>query len=180
MNINVEPSLSIEGWMTEAELTYLASVASRSSMIVEVGSWKGRTTRTLATHTTGLVMAVDTWGGSIAFEPSLRIDSDVFNEFSENLRGLRNVWPIPCTSLHAASLLTRVGARFDLIFLDADHEYESVRDDINAWMPLLSPGGILCGHDYTAPPHPGVKQAVDELVGAVNIIDTIWTTEDLG
>ena len=59
----------------------------------------------------------------------------------------------------------------DLVFIDADHKYESIKDDINAWLPKIKKGGIICGHDYGGADNgglgmfPGVKQAVDEIFG---------------
>lgn len=52
---------------------------------------------------------------------------------------------------------------FDFVFIDADHSYEAVKEDIQVWRPKLKPGGLLCGHDIH------MKQtwkAVDELVPA--------------
>jgi len=55
----------------------------------------------------------------------------------------------------------------DLVYIDGDHSYEFVSNDIRAWWPKIRPGGILSGHDYT-PGNPqkdhvyGVIQAVDE------------------
>ena len=37
----------------------------------------------------------------------------------------------------------------DYVFLDAAHDYESVRADIAAWWPKIKPGGWFAGHDYT-------------------------------
>ena len=36
---------------------------------------------------------------------------------------------------------------FDFVFIDGDHRYESVRRDIQAWLPKVRPGGIMGGHD---------------------------------
>lgn len=52
----------------------------------------------------------------------------------------------------------------DFVFLDADHSYTGVRQDIDAWWPKLRPGGLLGGHDYS---YQGrhrfqVRQAVDD------------------
>lgn len=52
----------------------------------------------------------------------------------------------------------------DFVFIDANHEYQFVKDDINAWLPKIKPGGIIAGHDYNAE-HPGVLQAVPEIFG---------------
>lgn len=58
---------------------------------------------------------------------------------------------------------------FDFVFLDADHSYEGLKADIQAWLPKVKPGGYLCGHDYhnKANPKPGVDKAVDEAFGDV-------------
>lgn len=57
---------------------------------------------------------------------------------------------------------------FDLVIVDASHEYEDVRRDIKAWLPYVAAGGYLIFHDYDAwdAPHqyPGVKKAVDEVI----------------
>lgn len=37
---------------------------------------------------------------------------------------------------------------FDVLYIDADHTYDAVKADIDAWWPKVRPGGILCGHDY--------------------------------
>jgi predicted O-methyltransferase YrrM len=39
-------------------------------------------------------------------------------------------------------------ASYDLIFVDADHAYESVRNDTELVLPLLSPAGFIVWHDY--------------------------------
>jgi Methyltransferase domain/6-hydroxymethylpterin diphosphokinase MptE-like len=52
----------------------------------------------------------------------------------------------------------------DFVFIDADHSYEGCIADIDAWLPKVRAGGVLCGHDYenTQFPRFGVKRAVDE------------------
>jgi hypothetical protein len=47
----------------------------------------------------------------------------------------------------------------DFVFIDADHEYESVKRDIILWRRKIKPGGILMGHDTQIP---GVRKAVQE------------------
>lgn len=71
---------------------------------------------------------------------------------------------IRATSLTCASLFS--DGYFDLIFIDADHSYRVVKEDITAWLPKVRKDGVLSGHDYHVPDgrHPGVAQAVNELL----------------
>lgn len=62
-------------------------------------------------------------------------------------------------SVEAAALID--DASLDFAFIDADHSYEGVRADIRAWLPKVKPGGLLCGHDWSAA-FPGVVRAVSE------------------
>lgn len=36
----------------------------------------------------------------------------------------------------------------DLVFLDAGHNYQAVKKDLELWYPKVKAGGIICGHDY--------------------------------
>jgi len=65
------------------------------------------------------------------------------------------------TSLNAVKLFPE--EYFDLVFIDADHSYESVVNDIKIWLPLVKKGGWLTGHDYyDNKKNFGVIKAVDE------------------
>jgi hypothetical protein len=49
----------------------------------------------------------------------------------------------------------------DFIHLDADHSYEGVLADLNAWYPKVKSGGVISGHDYMMT-HYGVERAVTD------------------
>lgn len=55
-------------------------------------------------------------------------------------------------------------SHFDWIYLDADHTYDSVRQDLLLYSKKIKPCGFLCGHDYVEHKgmHFGVIQAVNE------------------
>ena len=63
----------------------------------------------------------------------------------------------------------------DIVFLDANHQYESIKQDIELWYPKLKPNGILIGHDYGLRTM-GVINAVTEKFRYINICDdkTWW------
>jgi FkbM family methyltransferase len=52
---------------------------------------------------------------------------------------------------------------FDFIYIDGDHSYDYVKEDIEIWYPKVRAGGLICGHDYNNQ-WEGVVQAVDEFV----------------
>lgn len=140
--------------MSETELRWLAEQASKCTLVIEVGSYKGRSTAALADHCPGHVLAVDSW-----------LEDPIFQEFQKNKAP--NVLILKATSVDAA----KVVGMADLIFIDADHAYPSISEDIKIWLPHLKPGGIFSGHDYS---WGGVIQAVDELLPDKQVVDTIW------
>jgi predicted O-methyltransferase YrrM len=171
--IDISKALQINGWMNESiELPWLAEQASKHKMIAEVGSYLGRSTRAMADNTSGVIYAVDTWKGTLADEkfPKEPHEGYFLDEFTKNLGD--HLWngtvkALRMTSLEAAAAFSGDGTRFGFIFIDGDHSYESVRNDILAWRPLLEKGGTISGHDFDIGGYPGVVQAVRELIAPV-------------
>jgi len=50
----------------------------------------------------------------------------------------------------------------DFVFIDANHRYEYVKEDLASWYPKIKRDGLFSGHDYGHSHHPGIKKAVDE------------------
>jgi predicted O-methyltransferase YrrM len=176
--LNIENALKIPGWTSEKELLWLAMQASTRPMVVEVGSWKGRSTRAIADNLPagGIVYAVDTWNGTpedVLHGQEIAGRADwLYNEFL-NAKNKEN-----CVAVRGASLsvVKRFDAGFfDMIFIDAAHDYDNVKADILAWRPLLKRGGLFCGHDFDAG-RPGVVKAVRELIPNVRMAGagSIW------
>ena len=72
------------------------------------------------------------------------------------------VVPFPMTSRIAVQFFRDANVHFDLIHIDAAHEYADIKEDINVWLPLLAKCGVMLGDDYSQS-WPGVVRAVDEL-----------------
>jgi len=67
----------------------------------------------------------------------------------------------------------------DFVYLDAQHQYEAIREDIALWRPKVKSGGILAGHDFTEEPDEricGVKRAVVEFVCEHRLRELIITS----
>lgn len=88
---------------------------------------------------------------------------NVFDAFQESMRPLdKHFSLIIGQSIEAATLVEDESA--DFVFIDAAHDYDSVKADIIAWTRKVKPGGIIAGHDYEEN-YPGLMQAVNEAFG---------------
>ncbi|MCY7870786.1 class I SAM-dependent methyltransferase [Bacillus spizizenii] len=152
---------NIEGWLSRNEqfaLLHLPSMVDHlSGEIVEIGSYKGKSTIALALGSSLL---------SMQKRPIYAIDPFIvppFNFFWDNIKnlGLQNyVRPIKKHSYEAHDDCPQSIAA---IFIDGDHEYSSVKQDIVTYVPRLVKGGFIVFHDYDTQFWPGVPKAVDEL-----------------
>lgn len=90
----------------------------------------------------------------------------------ERIKEFPFITPLRMASVDAAKLFP--DKHFIGVYIDADHSYESCRDDILAWKPKVQDGGLLFGHDYSGA-FPGVMKAVDELLrGFTRMGNSSW------
>lgn len=175
---DIAKALTVGGWMSPGELTWLAKMASESDKIVEFGSFHGRSTRALGDNIreNGKVWAVDPWNGDYPDESGSALDmvnTYVYPYFRANLLDLiHNGTVIPVRGYSYSFVLP---FKVDMVFIDGDHRYNTVNRDIDTALHLLRPGGILAGHDYGHPLWTGVKKAVDERFD-VDTEESIWFT----
>lgn len=162
----------IDGWMTKVELEFLYQESSKYESVVEIGSYKGRSTHALLSGLAKKITCIDPWD----------VDSEVENIFSgekEYQTFLKNVAPFQCNGRlrvirgHSQEVAADIEP-VDMVFIDGDHSYESVRRDIDLYLPKAKK--MICGHDYAG--WPGVIQAVNETFGdSFKLIDSIWYVE---
>jgi beta-1,4-mannosyl-glycoprotein beta-1,4-N-acetylglucosaminyltransferase len=170
--LKIEKALSVDGFMSDLELSWIAKQAKIFPVVIEVGSWKGRSTRSWGDNSCGKVYAIDHWKGTEDERETFHIevkemngDKIYFTFLSNNYDLIENgkVLPIRMDSINAAKFLTDKGIQADMIFIDGGHTYEEVKKDIDIWLPLVKETGFIAGHDYFHEHHwPGVKQAVTE------------------
>jgi hypothetical protein len=156
----------IEGYMRFAELTFLYSMSKQVTTVAEVGSFKGRSTHALLSGGAH-VTAIDHFQGSSDPGDWTHHEKDSFGQFCKNTAGFKNL-TVKKMSGKEASMS---GQLYDMVFIDAGHTYEEVKQDILNWQGMATI--VFCGHDYSDL-WPGVKRAVDELVGPVLVHDSIW------
>ncbi len=173
-----------ENWFT-FPLTYshFARSIRDGGIFVEVGSWKGRSSVYMAHELRSLgkrvsFFCIDTWEGSPenVDDPWVRAGS-LFDLFLENTREYGDlITPVRKPSVEAARDFA--DGSIDIVFIDACHEYESVKADIAAWLPKIRPGGVIAGHDYLWRDDNPVKNAVEESFHPSNILvhrgENVW------
>jgi predicted O-methyltransferase YrrM len=151
-------ALAIDGWLSEAQgraLYEAAAATTGRGAIVEIGSWKGRSTVWLAAgaRTAGRrVYAIDPHRGSRE-DPA----AATLSEFLENIRraGVADaVEPLVMTSAEAAG---QMRGPVELLFIDGDHSPEGAERDSAIWLPRLVPGGIVMMHDVGAAGYVGPR-----------------------
>jgi hypothetical protein len=71
---------------------------------------------------------------------------------------------------------------FDWVYIDSNHTYEAVKEDLEMWLPKVKNGGYICGHDYILPREVlnlpfGVVPAVNEFINKHSFELVYLTTE---
>jgi hypothetical protein len=144
----------VEGWLTEAQATRLdrcARAVPSGGRIVEIGSFRGRSTIVLARAASGdvEVVAIDPHLGSdrgpqeIAAQPELgEQDTEIFRanlqrhgvlDRVEHVRMLSSEAPLP--------------EAIDLLYVDGAHRFGPARDDLVRWGARVRDGGTMLVHD---------------------------------
>jgi predicted O-methyltransferase YrrM len=145
---------TIEGWMSLDELATLIDCVrgpTNAVRYVEVGSFRGRSAAAvyLALPSDSELSVIDKYKD---YRPEYRQPIDpklVLLGHMERCRQQR-----PDIQFRLLEMDSLEGAKqfeddsLDFVFIDADHEYQAVLQDIHHWLPKVKPGGCLSGHDY--------------------------------
>lgn len=147
----------------------LATEVPADLAIVEIGSYKGKSTCALAAGGRdgfgARVWAVDPW--DLAGNPTGRFgfaESDTRKAFERQVAEQElgdRVTAIRGFSVAVAKKWS--GPPIGLLYIDGDHSESAVRADFHAWCPHLAPGATVVFDDLDTPKNPGVRDVVDEL-----------------
>lgn len=58
--------------------------------------------------------------------------------------------------------------QLDFVYVDGNHSYEGVKEDLEVWYPKIKIGGLIFGDDWEGPSTYGVANAVDEFFNKWN------------
>lgn len=157
---------SVDGWLnpTEARLLYrLASQCKGRGAIVEIGSWKGKSTICLARGSLvgakTKVHAVDPHTGSPEHSKAFGVVW-TFDEFRRNIENAGMTEMVVPHVDFSDSAARKFDEPVEFIFIDGLHEYEGVKLDFDSWFPKVIEHGTMAFHDTTG--WPGVLKVMKE------------------
>lgn len=153
--------------LTSEEKLVLLSLAKASEGIyVEIGSFLGASSCFISegirqSGKDSQLYCIDTWENDAMSEGN----RDTYAEFLRNtIKYKKFIRPLRGWSYEVAKNFDQP---IDLIFIDGDHSYEGVKEDVDLWLPKLNSGAIVVMHDIGWAE--GVQRIVKEKITPVAI-----------
>ncbi|CAN2170990.1 COG4122 Predicted O-methyltransferase [Candidatus Nanopelagicaceae bacterium] len=143
----------IGGWLEKDEAVFLYKLAEEVESglsIVEIGSYEGKSTISLALGA-GIdvrVVAIDPHTGDIT-EALAGKEIDTYSRFTSNISNAgvsHKIKVMKMTSVEAAAEYS--GGQIGLLFIDGWHSTKAVVEDIDSWLPFLHPDGLVVFDDW--------------------------------
>jgi len=120
--------------------------------MVEVGSFEGVSTL-LFSKFVDTIYSVDCYDYKVPSEGRIPTHDQLFKEaeklFIARTKDIKNIIKIRKTSVEAAKDFK--DRSLDIVYIDAEHDEDSIREDIRIWKKKIKFGGYLAGHDYYLP-----------------------------
>jgi hypothetical protein len=146
----------VEGWMTDAQARRLWDGARRvgsGGRIVEIGSFRGRSTIILAKAAAGSVqmVAIDPHGGGDRgpneYNPDAQLGERDHETFHANLSRAGVDARVRHVRRPSEQALGEVDGQIDMLYIDGAHRYRFAKPDIELWGARVRPGGRMFIHD---------------------------------
>jgi hypothetical protein len=190
---NLPGYYGIDGFLSEAEGMALYDVAGRlrkEAVILEIGSWQGKSTYCLARGLAeGKIIVIDPFNGDAGDdENSGRLygklleekQCDLFDRFQENMKRCGLTSKIEVRRGFSHEFVKEVPP-LDVLFIDGDHSIKGCSFDYGAYGQKVVPGGYLLFHDYDpARREMGPTHVIEQMVlpsgkySQTAVIDSLW------
>lgn len=136
--------------------------------VAEIGVLRGEFTDQYKSFVNGDIHLIDIWtaeGNDQYFSTHAQECTDALSLVRRKYSNAANIHIHVQDSVSASK--TFPDNYFDVVYLDANHEYPHPLNDIRAWMPKVKPGGLLAGHDFDKDIEKtwGVERSVREVFG---------------
>jgi hypothetical protein len=141
----------VEGWLTDAQARRLwERAAVARGPVVEIGSFRGRSTIVLAAAT-DQVIAIDPHAGGDRGPQEIAADARRGDEdheaFRRNLEAANVAGRVRHVRRPSSAAYGDVEGAPALLYVDGAHRYGPARDDLRGWGARVPPGGAMLLHD---------------------------------
>ncbi|GAX91992.1 class I SAM-dependent methyltransferase [Effusibacillus lacus] len=162
----------VEGFLEEWEMITLFLLPSMvdeiEGQIVEIGTWMGKSAICLGLGSQYVsrkkkkIVTIDTFDCRGRFG-SLKRESTL-EEFKTNISQFELTDRVDCIIGDSRLVKDQVTDPISLLFIDGDHSFEGVWNDIKNYSEKISEGGLIVFHDYGYPGEPDVAKVVDQFL----------------
>jgi predicted O-methyltransferase YrrM len=142
----------------------------KDAVMVEIGSYRGQSAEQFAlSRRFKKIYCVDPWvTGYHDIDPASNSDMEaVEKDFDLRTSQYPQIEKIKLPSNEAVKLFENESV--DLVYIDACHTYEAVKEDLSIWLPKIKKGGFISGHDW-AYIYEGVTRAIIETIGQPDMV----------
>ncbi len=164
---------SIDGWFNFQDIyTEMVNNASDGDHFVEIGVWKGCSSAYMGVEIYNsnkniIYDAIDCFDVTTEFGEE---GKHIYNEAKYNLKSLIEKGIINLIKGYSEDVSKNYeDESISFCFIDAAHDYDSVKNDILTWLPKVKVGGVLAGHDYDEY-HIESHNAVNDTLGKENVV----------
>ena len=146
----------VEGWLTDVQARRLwaaAATVGASGQIVEIGSFRGRSTIILGSAASDSValVAIDPHGGSDRgpneYDPDAPLGDVDHDTFHANLARAGVDDRVRHVRKPSDQAWDDVEGQIDMLYIDGAHRYRYAKPDIERWGARVRPGGSMFIHD---------------------------------
>lgn len=181
--LNFEELAELDGLISRevGELLYsFAALVPSDQAIVELGSYRGKSTCYLATGSAAAghgasVYAIDAWSEEVsAWRKSVlsELPSPLFDDFLAQIsKADAEEIVTPIRSLTALAAEGYTGEPVALLYIDGDHHKEAALADFRAWRRHLTSDAVVIFDDYGVTKNIGVTEAVAALVDSGELVN---------
>jgi hypothetical protein len=161
------------GFLTEREARFLALVAACAparGVILEIGSFKGKSTVGLASvamrYGLGPVITVDPHTGPSITDPDVGPKGSSWDDFRASLHHAGVESAVEAHRAYSRDVAPGWTRPIRFLWIDGDHTYRGAKEDIDLFRSHLVPGAIVALHDVLHTFEGPVRVFTDELLGS--------------
>ncbi|MEI6498436.1 MAG: class I SAM-dependent methyltransferase [bacterium] len=188
----IKDFLLIEGWLSVKEACELyrtaRSLSAKKLSVAEIGSWLGRSsyvlTRAIEDKHDSCLHCIDAFDGSgdatskeLYREEQKKLggDNPLLKKFKINMKKAGVLSHIKIHKGYSFNVSKKFETKLDFLFIDGNHDYESVLKDYLQWSPLIKKGGYIAFHDVGSSHTIGPKQVVEQKI----VGNPMWINQKL-